>query len=114
MSMSPSLLVNHRIDILFRKANVLNLASAPTEKLQDLISACDAAPFGRGNQTVMDESYRKALKLDTVQFSIPFDLSGTKILSKIQRDLVDTHYIYSPRSVRTELYKLNIYGQYPS
>ncbi|KIY63509.1 hypothetical protein CYLTODRAFT_359861 [Cylindrobasidium torrendii FP15055 ss-10] len=93
-----------------RKADVLNLANATPEELQNLISACDAAPFGRGNETVMDESYRKALKLELAQFSLPFELIETGIVNKIQHELVDSPDA-TQRSIRTELYKLNIYDK---
>ena len=48
------------------------------EQLGQLATACDRATFGRGNQDVYDESYRKALKMDTTGFAAQFDptLSG--------------------------------------
>ncbi|ESK89103.1 hypothetical protein Moror_5276 [Moniliophthora roreri MCA 2997] len=91
-------------------AESLNLASATAEQLTKLISVCDAAPFGRGAQTVMDESYRKALKLELAQFATPFDLAATGILHKIQQDLVDTDTAIR-RPIRAEPYKLNIYDK---
>ncbi|EEB96184.1 hypothetical protein MPER_04725, partial [Moniliophthora perniciosa FA553] len=95
---------------LSSNAESLNLASATTEQLTKLVSACDAAPFGRGAQTVMDESYRKALKLELAQFATPFDLAATGILHKIQQDLVDTDTALR-RPIRAEPYKLNIYDK---
>ena len=37
--------------------------------LQRLISRCLPATFGVGGQDVLDETYQKALKLDTLEFS---------------------------------------------
>ncbi|KIY64030.1 hypothetical protein CYLTODRAFT_381480, partial [Cylindrobasidium torrendii FP15055 ss-10] len=100
----------YRANATDTQANVLNLAKATPEQLHGLISACDAAPFGRGNQTVMDDTYRKALKLELAQFAMPFELSQTGILTKIQNDLVDPS-VAIRRGIRAEPYKLNIYDK---
>ncbi|KIK57157.1 hypothetical protein GYMLUDRAFT_229413 [Collybiopsis luxurians FD-317 M1] len=91
-------------------ASALNMANASEQELASLISVCEAAPFGRGTETVLDESYRKALKLDLSQFATPFDLAGTSILHQIQQDLVDIDTSLR-RRIRAEPYKLNIYDQ---
>jgi hypothetical protein len=95
----------------YSQAKSLNTADVTEEQLDSLVSVCEAASFGRGTETVLDESYRKALKLDLSQFSTPFDLSSTPILHKIQQDLVDTDTTLR-RHIRTEPYKLNIYGKH--
>ncbi len=87
----------------------LNLASATDDELSHLISSCDAAPFGRGTETVLDDAYRKAHKLDVSQFSTVFELASTPILNKISQDLVDME-VSIKRAVRAERYKLNVYG----
>ncbi|KAF9063493.1 hypothetical protein BDP27DRAFT_1299627 [Rhodocollybia butyracea] len=86
------------------------MANVTEGQLNSLISVCEAAAFGRGTETVLDESYRKALKLDLSQFSIPLDLASTPILHRIQQDLVDTDTTLR-RHIRTEPYKLNIYDK---
>ena len=58
----------------------------------------------------MDETYRKALKLELSQFALPFDLGGTGILGKISQELVHSSKMLA-RVVRAEPYKLNIYGR---
>ncbi|KAF9017802.1 hypothetical protein BDZ89DRAFT_1074557 [Hymenopellis radicata] len=88
----------------------LNLASATDDDLSHLISSCDAAPFGRGTETVMDATYRKAHKLDVSQFGMAFDLASTPILNKISQDLVDMK-VSVKRAVRAERYKLNVYDK---
>ncbi|KIK57155.1 hypothetical protein GYMLUDRAFT_229412 [Collybiopsis luxurians FD-317 M1] len=84
------------------------MANASVQELTNLISVCQAAPFGCGTETILDESYPKALKLDLSQFSTPFDLAGTRILHQIQQDLVNTHPGLRHR-IRAERYK-NIYN----
>ncbi|KAF8999243.1 hypothetical protein BDZ89DRAFT_1121952 [Hymenopellis radicata] len=87
----------------------LNLAAATDDEISQLISSSDAAPFGRGTETVLDDTYRKAHKLDVSQFSTVFELAGTPILNKISQDLVD-FTVSVKRAVRAERYKLNVYG----
>ncbi len=104
VSLGPLLLATDCI------GSYLNLASATDDVLSKLISSCDAAPFGRGAETVLDDAYRKAHKLDMSQFGMAFDLAGTPILNKISQDLVDMQ-VSVKRAVRAERYKLNVYGQ---
>ena len=101
--------ISHRSETF----NRLNLTTATEKQLAKLIAVCDAAPFGRGDQTVLDTSYRKALKLDLSQFSMPFELANTNVIPKIQQDLVETDSVLR-RRIRAEPYKLNIYGEKPS
>ncbi|KAF9027605.1 hypothetical protein BDZ89DRAFT_951991, partial [Hymenopellis radicata] len=88
----------------------LNLANATDAEMAQLVAACDAAPFGRGNETVVDETYRKARKLDLSRFALPFELAGTGIINKIYRDLVKSDTALH-RFIRAEPYKLNIYDK---
>ncbi|KAF8915525.1 hypothetical protein CPB85DRAFT_1432835 [Mucidula mucida] len=83
---------------------------ATDDELSHLISSCDAAPFGRGTETVLDDAYRKAHKLDVSQFSTVFELASTPILNKISQDLVDME-VSIKRAVRAERYKLNVYDK---
>ncbi|KIY62600.1 hypothetical protein CYLTODRAFT_404326 [Cylindrobasidium torrendii FP15055 ss-10] len=105
-----SLSLYYRSNQTDKKADVLNLAHATPDELESLISAFAALPSGRGSQAGKDESYHKPLELDVAQFSIPFDLSETGILNKIQHDLVDTRDTLRS-SIRTELCKLEIYDK---
>jgi len=78
------------------------------EDLDILATACEPATFGRGNEDVHDESYRKAVKMDASNFSIQLDLAGSGLTGTIEDQLLqrgtDNKYI------RAELYKLNVYG----
>ncbi|KAH9927887.1 hypothetical protein B0H21DRAFT_894828 [Amylocystis lapponica] len=69
-------------------ARRINLAEAPHDALKDLTEACDPATFGLNQENVFDESYRKAVKLD----------SSTSLSSDDEE-----------RSISAELYKLNVY-----
>ncbi len=61
-------------------------------------------------QDVYDEGYRKARKMDVGRFSTQFhpaDQGIVEVLSDLLlKAQVDT------RSIRMELYKLNVYGRY--
>ncbi|KAF9020654.1 hypothetical protein BDZ89DRAFT_1072067, partial [Hymenopellis radicata] len=91
-------------------ATHLNLANATDAEMAQLVAACDVAPFGRGSETVVDETYRKAHKLDLSRFALPFELAGTGIINKTYQDLVKSDTVLR-RFIRAEPYKLNIYGK---
>ncbi len=88
----------------------LNFAAATQDDLARLHKACDPAPFGRGNETVLDETYRKAEKLDLSHFATSFELCNTAILGKIHHDLIEGKQA-DKRVIRAEPYKLNVYGE---
>ncbi|KAK0454110.1 uncharacterized protein EV420DRAFT_1645339 [Desarmillaria tabescens] len=91
-------------------ANSLNFAAATQDDLIHLHKACDPAPFGRGNETVLDETYRKAEKLDLSHFATSFELCNTPILGKIHHELIEGKQA-EQRVIRAEPYKLNVYGK---
>ncbi|KAJ2926708.1 hypothetical protein H1R20_g10382, partial [Candolleomyces eurysporus] len=76
--------------------------------IQKLVEACQQATFGRGGQDVLDESYRKAWKLDVTQFSTQFDLARSGIMETVHDQLL--HYEKNTLKLEPQLYKLNIYG----
>ncbi|RXW16201.1 hypothetical protein EST38_g9657 [Candolleomyces aberdarensis] len=76
--------------------------------IQKLVEACQQATFGRGNQDVLDESYRKAWKLDTTHFAAQFDLARSGIMETVHDQLL--HYEKNTLKLEPQLYKLNIYG----
>lgn len=89
----------------------LNLSDATDHQLSDLNKACKPASFGRDNQDVLDESYRKAGKLDLTEFATTFDLADTDIMDIVKSELVEGDKEIE-KVVRAELYKLNVYGEY--
>ncbi|KAH9831433.1 uncharacterized protein C8Q71DRAFT_715313 [Rhodofomes roseus] len=86
----------------------IDLSTATEESAKHLAESCDSATFGLNNQDVLDESYRKAGKLDRKHFSPAFDLASTGLLGIIETELIERNK-ESP-SIRAELYKLNVYG----
>lgn len=95
----------------FDLASSINLASATAEQLHTLARACSVAPFGRGAQSVVDDAYRKAGKLDLPDFAIPFEPEGTALGPGIRHSVLEG--AESERPIRFELYKLNVYGTLP-
>lgn len=89
----------------------LTLPIAPERHggVDHLCQHAQPATFGRGGEDVLDESYRKALKIDTDSFCSTFDPYTLGIIDTIAQVLLPsatdskTH-----RSVRAELYKLNV------
>lgn len=82
----------------------LNAIESPVAKL---VAGTQPASFGYKGQDVVDESYRKASKLDTSAFSTNFcpyeagiiDVIGQTLLPKAPN---------SSQGIRAELYKLNV------
>lgn len=75
---------------------------------QQLITNCDPASFGLGGKDVFDETYRKAEKLDTDDFCTDFCPYTLGLVNIVNQLLVPS--INEKRSVRAELYKLNVYS----
>ena len=86
----------------------INLSTATSEQLDELQHACTAATFGRGDENVLDESYRKAGKLDVTQFSMNLNPERAGLVRAIQPRLLGSK---ESRSMRLELYKLSVYGE---
>lgn len=59
-------------------------------------------------QDVLDESYRKAGKLDNTNFAVKFDIGRSGLIEVIRSNFLAEYN--ERRSVRAELYKLNVYG----
>ena len=77
--------------------------------MENLAGACDPATFGVNQKDVLDESYRKAGKLDVVNFATKFKLEKSGIMNTVRAALLEGHD--SNRPVEAELYKLNVYGE---
>lgn len=79
------------------------------DSLAYLLEDCEPATFGRGNQEVLDKSYRHASKMDVQHFSCDFSPYDNRVMEKVSqalafRDGADN----SHRGLRAELYKLNV------
>lgn len=105
-------LTNNAGLFFFRKGDAagwVDLANASDEKLQALLEACEPAPFGVNNKDVLDDTYRKAWKMDNSNFSTRLDVVDTGIVEHVRSKLVDVGH-GGQKKIRPELYKLNIYG----
>lgn len=49
------------------------------EQAKKIISVCSKAPYGRGEKTILDESYRKTWQLQPEQISIKNELFEQKV-----------------------------------
>ncbi|KUI61223.1 hypothetical protein VP1G_08397 [Cytospora mali] len=86
----------------------LPLAPETGPNLARLIQDCEPATFGKGDQDVYDESYRKAIKMDPSRFSSTFNSYEVGILDTIAQTLLPTlRHLQQTRTVKAELYKLN-------
>ena len=68
----------------------IDFADPKPELVEKLAQACDVATFGLDNQDVLDETYRKAGKLDTQYFAPKFDPEWYDLLDIIQNNLLDS------------------------
>jgi hypothetical protein len=78
----------------------------PDVGVRILASSCCKATFGKGNKDVLDETYRKAGKLDFGRFSWLFKTDA--IAPTIRANLMP--FADDGDQLRFELYKLNVYG----
>ena len=78
------------------------------EALQALEQACEAATFGRDDEAVLDETYRKAGKMDPENFKTGLDVDTCGLVDTVQTSLQPEKTL---RDSIAELYKLNVYGQ---
>ncbi|TFY81325.1 hypothetical protein EWM64_g2684 [Hericium alpestre] len=85
----------------------IDLAHADPDELQRLCDACDRATFGLNHEDVLDETYRKAGKMDTSCFSTPIVPERNGLLDIVRANLLEG--VDSTRPIQVELYKLNVY-----
>ena len=88
--------------------------------IQDLLGDCAPASFGKGGKDVLDDSYRKAVKLDSDQFSTNFNPYDVGIIGAIAQSLLpgvarpiikkaNDCTFTECLGVIAELYKLNVW-----
>ncbi|KAF5370991.1 hypothetical protein D9615_010009 [Tricholomella constricta] len=92
-----------------KSAGWLDLSKATEDELQALADACEPATFGLGQRDVLDETYRKAGKMDTDKFAMSLDIVKLGIVSRVQVQLLEGED--EDKTVNAELYKLNVYGK---
>ncbi len=77
-------------------------------RLQALLRDCEPATFGRGCEDVLDESYRKASKLDASAFSTDLCPYALGIVDQAAELLMPGVGVSGSRGVEAKLYKLNV------
>ncbi|KAF8886860.1 hypothetical protein CPB84DRAFT_1826985 [Gymnopilus junonius] len=92
----------------FQETNYIDFTNASDSSLLALSQACEPASFGLNNEEVVDESYRRAEKLDPTDFSVQFSPFTCGIVDSIGANLLRGKETEKP--IRVELYKLNVYG----
>lgn len=84
------------------------------QMFNELLHQCGPATFGVGGRDILDEEYRKAVKLDASKFSTNFHPHDCGILDSVQQILLPSTIKggqgigIGPQGVRAELYKLNV------
>lgn len=78
---------------------------------EQLVKDCEPASFGRDGESVLDETYRKAGKLDSNAFSCDFSPYSVGIIDTTAQALVPNLAQRTNQSngLRAELYKLNVW-----
>ncbi|TDL25167.1 hypothetical protein BD410DRAFT_837405 [Rickenella mellea] len=82
--------------------------SATEEQLSELANACHPAKFGTGDVDVLDETYRKAGKMDVSNFSLNMNPERSGLVEAVKLQLLG---LDDQRDIRLEPYKLNVYGK---
>ena len=89
----------------------LDFSKATDGDLEALAQACDPATFGKNDEDVLDETYRKAGKLDEAHYSTTFDPYSTGLMGALSNRLINKRASTSePALIRAERYKINVYG----
>jgi hypothetical protein len=81
---------------------------AMNDCLSRLMHDCQPASFGLNGDDVLDETYRKAAKMNRSSFAIDFCPYEVGIIDTIAQMLLPTLGGCSLSGVRAELYKLNV------
>jgi hypothetical protein len=96
-------------NMVFPPAPASEATGRGMEQLEALLRDCEPATFGRGGEDILDETYRKALKLDASKFAsdlCPYELG---LVDKVAGLLMPSPYLDEAyRGVKAELYKLNV------
>ncbi|KAJ7876936.1 hypothetical protein B0H14DRAFT_3436396 [Mycena olivaceomarginata] len=81
--------------------------NAREEDLLGLAAACDQATFGVNQKDVLDESYRKAGKMELSKFAARLDVVASGLVDAISADILEGQDADGDKILRAELYKLN-------
>lgn len=82
-----------------------------SQDAQSLIRASRPAPFGKGNQTLVDETVRKTWEIDGSKVSFSNKAWHGWLEGVVRTAAEDLGVAGGPNSVRAELYKMLLYEQ---
>ncbi|KAF9525206.1 hypothetical protein CPB83DRAFT_796716 [Crepidotus variabilis] len=88
----------------------IDFANVTDTDLEKLAAACQPATFGRNQEDVLDEGYRKAGKLDAANISVQFTPHDLGVVDVIYNHLLRSAVDSKDRPINVEIYKLNVYG----
>ncbi|KAF9483538.1 hypothetical protein BDN70DRAFT_289522 [Pholiota conissans] len=91
------------------EARFIDFANPTEDQLKALADACSPASFGRNQENVLDENYRKAGKMDAADLCTQFSPWNSGVLKTVVDSLFRSNN-KSIADVEVELYKLNVYG----
>ena len=92
---------------MFNIFRMIDFSRATEAQLVTLAAACEPASFGIAKKDVIDESYRKAGKMDPSDFAMQFSPTSSGIMEGVRKSLFSNR---TTESIKVELYKLNVYG----
>ena len=78
--------------------------------MEELTQACDPASFGVNEKDVLDETYRKAGKIDPERFASNLDPVQTDLMKIIRGHLLEG--TQSTKHIIAKLHKLNVYSMH--
>ncbi|KAL3419488.1 oxidoreductase [Phlyctema vagabunda] len=111
--------VTVRFDTSDNRQSKIQFPVLSEDDAQELLKACAPATFGLNGEDVLDETYRKAGKLDRSQFCVDWHPTDCGIVDAIKQallpeirkpDLKGCNTSEEHWGVVAELYKLNIYS----
>lgn len=86
------------------------MSQATYEELESLVQAGVPATVGVGQRDMLDESYRKAGKIDTADFAAKFDVEQARIVDRIRVQLLAG--LDESKPIKVEISRLNVYGEW--
>ena len=82
-----------------------------THDAQSLVQAARKAPFGKGSQTLVDETVRKTWEIDGSKVSFSNEAWSGWLQDVVETVAQDLGVAGGPQSVRAQLYKMLLYEE---
>jgi 2OG-Fe(II) oxygenase superfamily len=81
------------------------------EAAKKIIQASHVSPYGKGSETLVNESVRKSWELDTNQFSLRNPAWSNQMEKLLQAAVSGLGLMAEPTEIQAELYKLLVYEE---